>query len=121
MKELNKKGFTLLEILIVVAVISVLATVAIAQYHGYRTRSYNTSAKSDLRTVATAQEAYYLETSSYTGSLGTLTSTSYGVGISDGVVLPILSADSNGYTMQAYHPSGNLTYTLSSPGGNITY
>jgi prepilin-type N-terminal cleavage/methylation domain-containing protein len=120
MKRLNKKGFTLVEIMIVIAVLGVLASIAIGQFINYRTRSYNTSAKTDLRTVATAQEAYYMDTSSYTRSLGTLTTPSYGVGISDGVVMPILSADSNGYTMQAYHESGSTTYTLFRPGAGIS-
>jgi type IV pilus assembly protein PilA len=120
MKRLNKKGFTIVEIMIVVSVISILASIAIAQFIHYRTRTYNTSAKADLRTAATAQEAYFMDTSSYTLSLGNLTTQSYGVGISDGVVLPILSADSNGYTMQAYHSSGDMTYTLFRPGAGIS-
>jgi len=120
MKKLNKKGFTLIEIMIVIAIIGILTSIVFIQFISYRTRTYNTSAKVDLRTAATAQEAYFIETSSYTGSLGTLMSTSYGVRISDGVFIPILSADANGYTMQAYHSSGNLTYTLSGPGGKIT-
>ena len=110
----------MIELMIVIAVLGVLAAIAIGQFIGYRTRSYNTSAKTDLRTAATAQEAYFVDTSSYTMTLGTLMSTSYGVGISDGVVMPILSADSNGYTMRAYHSSGNATYTLSGPGGGIS-
>ena len=120
MKKLNKNGFTLIELMIVVAILGVLASIVSVQFVGYRTRSYNTSAQTDLRTVATAQEAYFLETSTYTATLGNLMSTSYGVGISNGVVMPILSADANGYTMQAYHTSGNATYTLSNPGGKIT-
>jgi type IV pilus assembly protein PilA len=51
-------GFTLIELLIVVAIIGILAAIAIPQFNSYRTRAYNSSAVSDLKTLETSLEAY---------------------------------------------------------------
>jgi type IV pilus assembly protein PilA len=119
-KMKNQKGFTLIELMIVIAIIGILAAIAIPQFSFYRKRSYNTSAKADLRNACTAQEAYYLDKTTYANVIGDLIGT-YGLFTSDKV--KFVAANQRGgvdtYHMEAYHTSGDVTYTVSGPGGNI--
>jgi type IV pilus assembly protein PilA len=112
-------GFTLIEILIVIAIIGVLAAIAIPQLSIYRTRAYNKAAVSDLKNAAIAQEAYHVDNKQYCNSLTTLSNPPYNLYLSGGVNFTIVSADVAAYSMEAYHPSGDVTYTASGPGGTI--
>ncbi len=58
-------GFTLIEILVVIGIISILAAIAISQYQSYRVRAYDTAAKSDLKNAITALENYFVENDIY--------------------------------------------------------
>ncbi|MFL5577293.1 MAG: type II secretion system protein [Gemmatimonadaceae bacterium] len=54
----NRKGFTLIELLIVVVIIGILAAIAIPKFSNTKEKAYLAAMKSDLRNLATAQEAY---------------------------------------------------------------
>ncbi len=65
MKNLNSKGFTLIELMIVVVVVAVLAAIAIPAYQNYVERARRADAKSALLAVQLAQEKYRANNPTY--------------------------------------------------------
>jgi type IV pilus assembly protein PilA len=115
----KNEGFTLIELMIVIAIIGILAAIAIPQFSAYRMRSYNAAAEADLRNAATAQEAYYVDAQRYQADPNLLVGTTYGLFLSQGVIMSGGTAPSQ-YLMSAYHTSGNKTYLITGPGGSVT-
>jgi len=58
-KKRGQKGFTLIELMIVIAIIGILATIAIAQFMFYTVKGYNTAARGDLKNMSTAAQAFF--------------------------------------------------------------
>ena len=69
MRPRPRGGFTLIELMIVIVIIGILATMAILNYTSTKQKSYEAQMKSDLRNLATAEEAYFYDSSAYTASL----------------------------------------------------
>ena len=58
----KKGGFTLIELMIVVAIIAILAAIAIPNYLNYRYKARTSEAKSNIGAINTLEEAYAAET-----------------------------------------------------------
>jgi type II secretion system protein G len=61
----GSKAFTLIELLIVVAIIAILAAIAVPNFLEAQTRAKVSRAKADLRTLATAMESYRIDNNAY--------------------------------------------------------
>ena len=64
------RGFTLVELMIVVVVVSILAAVAIPSYRNYVMRSQRIDATTALLRIQAAEEKYFLQNNAYTDQPG---------------------------------------------------
>ena len=95
----TRRGFTLIELLIVVVIIGIVAAIAIPKFNNTKGKANAAALRSDLRNLASAQEAYFYEHSAYADSPALLKMNS-----SPGVILTIISATSSGWSAKVTHP-----------------
>ncbi len=109
---MNRKGFTLIEMMIVIAIIAVLAAVALPNMLGARKAAAEKSAMSELKTIGTAAEAYYIREGQYP----TNTTTFFNDLVSKDLLSDYYANKSGSYTKSGYQISVNSTdeddYTL---------
>lgn len=108
---MNQKssGFSLIELLVVVLLISILTAIAIPQLFGTKERTYVASMRSDLRNLETAQESYYVDNLTYAGSIGAMGTTFL---MSPGVSVVVDSASQTGWGASASHSSTAVTCSI---------
>jgi type IV pilus assembly protein PilA len=95
----SSRGFTLIELLIVVVIIGVLAAIAIPKFQSTKGKANAASLKSDLRNLATAQEAYFYENLAYTSNVANLNVT-----LTRGVTITWGTVSTAGWAAKVTHP-----------------
>lgn len=69
--RLGSGGFSLIELMVVVAIVAILAAVAMPAYFNYLIRSRQTAVVADLMSIKAAQERFYAEQGAYAASMDT--------------------------------------------------
>lgn len=114
----TQRAFTLIEVLLVIAIIGLLAVIAIPQFIRYRSQAVDAQLKSDLRNAAVAVESYFTKNSVYPASIAEVDG--YGFRPSDGVTVTLTIVSANSFTITAAKPGGTQpSFTLSSTTGTI--
>ncbi len=126
----KEKGFTLIELMIVVAIIGILASIAIPQFASYRVKAFNSAAQSDLRTAQTTYEVFFNDNNEYPATEGVQTGTITLVDSASGTATLTTSASvefssfapsgAQAYSANTKHTSGDTEYKTSSSSSTVT-
>jgi len=124
-----KRGFTILELLIVIAVIAILVGIALPRFRGMREEGYVAQAKGELRTLQTATESYFIHNSSYpsagatwqtalTGASPTIIGTALTDPFSNAGAQYLIALSDNGdhYVIYSIGPGANGSAVISDAG-----
>jgi prepilin-type N-terminal cleavage/methylation domain-containing protein len=97
----RRDGFTLIEVLIVLVIIAILATIGVNRFWAAKDRSLQGVVQSDLRNMASAQEMYFEFNLSYASAVADLKNYAPSLG----VTVNLTYAANDGWAANATHVS----------------
>lgn len=114
------RGFSLIELLVTLTIIGIISSTAIPYYKSYQQRGFDFRAQSDLRNIALAEEAYFIDFERYISCadsgcnvLPSIKSLSPGVNLS-------VTVNTDSFTARASHPKGSgRTFAWDSEAGGM--
>ena len=107
----KSRGFTLIELVIVMVVIAILAAIAIPSYRQYVLRSHRVEATTTLLAVAAAQEKFYLQNDTYTDNLTDAPPDGLGIADFDADMAGV-QTENGWYTISVDDTADNEGYTV---------
>ncbi len=117
----NQRGFTLIELMIVVAIIGILTAIAFPLYANIQARARVAKAQADARTLASAVVVYSAHIGTLPAALSNLTaSVSNSQGVWAGPFINPIPSGPAGWAAYSYATSANGTFTISSTGDSAT-
>lgn len=95
---MKKNGFTLIELVITVAIVGILTVIAVPAYENYMRRASREAAQTEMLQMAAVQERIFLNSNSYSISANVVTD-------------PYTGVAAGGLGMSGVSKDGNYTYT----------
>ncbi len=112
----DRKGFTLIELMIVIMIIGVLAAIAIPNFLKYRRKTYEASAKSYIKNAYTASQSYF--SVEFDGVIaGPADLAEHGYSSSKYIILEIVNGGQDNLLMTSKHTAAaDRVYTVDATG-----
>lgn len=113
----HQRGFTLLEMMVVVAIIAILAAILIPNFTHARAQAATSACMSNMKTIATAMELYYTDNQAYPAATKTAVTSVIGLSTYMGNQNPVDPAGPGSYEVSSSESaSGVWTYDIWCPG-----